>query len=137
MDLILSMSRRTMVILLLGITIGWLGLAACNQAGNADRSILIGFTPQAFKQLVSPKQPDPLATGIATIDALNLKWHVEQMIPLFPNVSPDDEAAVRNRLAGIYKLVVTSGTDLEAMIRDYEADSNIAYAERNQTIEIK
>jgi hypothetical protein len=59
------------------------------------------------------------------------------MAPLFPDVSPDDEAAVRSGLAGIYKLIVPKGTDLKAMIEDYEADPNIAYAELNQPVEVK
>lgn len=59
------------------------------------------------------------------------------MTPLFPNVSLDDAAAVRNGLAGIYKLEVPPGTNLYAMMREYEKDPNILYAELNAPVEIK
>lgn len=50
---------------------------------------------------------------------------------MFPNVSPDDEIAVRYGLAGIYLLVVPTGTDPGAMVRDYRSDPHVDYAEIN------
>jgi hypothetical protein len=59
------------------------------------------------------------------------------MIPLFPGISPNDVVAAKNGLTGIYRLVVPDGTDLMAMIREYQADPNVAYAELNQPVETK
>ena len=76
-------------------------------------------------------------TGIPSLDTLNRKWNVRRMVRVFPDVSPDDEAAARHGLTDIYKLLVPKGTDLAEMIRDYEADPHIDYAELNQPYEIK
>ncbi|OAN47020.1 hypothetical protein A6A03_11200 [Chloroflexus islandicus] len=59
------------------------------------------------------------------------------MIPVFPEASLDDPIAVRYGLAGVYKLVVPAGTNLNAMIQEYGADPNVAYAELNQPVETK
>jgi hypothetical protein len=112
-------------------------LASCSDRRSQTDEILIGLTNNAIPLLIEPKQPDPLNTGISSLDTLNRKWQVQNMVPLFPDVSPDDEAAVRSGLAGIYKLIVPKGTDLKAMIEDYETDPNIAYAELNQPVEVK
>lgn len=114
-----------------------LNTTACLSAPASRSEILIGLTVEAAPLIFQPKQPDPANTGIPSLDALNQKWQVQQMIPLFPDVSPNDAAAVRHGLAGIYKLVVPKGTDLNAMIQEYEADPNVAYAEVNKPVETK
>ncbi|MCS7290598.1 MAG: hypothetical protein NZ699_15825 [Roseiflexus sp.] len=112
-----------------------LGVLACSSASGQE--ILIGLTPSSALLLQNPTQPDPLNTGIPSLDALNKKWRVQRMIPLFPNVPPDDAAAIRHGLAGVYKLEVPPGTNLYVMMREYENDPNVSYAELNKPVEIK
>lgn len=112
-----------------------LGLLACASASSQE--ILIGLTPSSALLLRNHTQPDPLNTGIPSLDALNKKWRVQRMIPLFPNVSLNDADAIRNGLAGVYKLEVPPGTNLYAMMREYENDPNVSYAELNAPVEIK
>jgi hypothetical protein len=112
-------------------------LASCSASPTADVEVLIGLHPQAVSLLTRPDEPDPLATGIASLDALNRKWKVQQMVPVFASVSPDDDIAARHGLAGVFKLVAPAPQDLAAMIVDYEADPHIAYAETNVKFEIQ
>ena len=112
-------------------------LLSCTTSQTTSSEILIALKPEAIPLLRDPEELDPFDTGIPSLDSLNRKWNVHQMIRVFPNVSPDDEAAARYGLAGIYKLVVPGGTDLAAMIQDYQSDPHIDYAELNQPYEIK
>ena len=54
------------------------------------------------------------------------------MLPLYPDVSPDDEIAIQNGLAGVFKLVLPPFTDVDQLIEEYEADAHVAYAEYNE-----
>lgn len=112
-------------------------IAACANPPVGEREILIGLTVEAAPSIQQPKNPNPTNTGIPSLDTLNQKWQVQRMIPVFPDASLDDPIAVRYGLAGVYKLVVPAGTNLNAMIREYEADPNVSYAEPNQPVEMK
>jgi len=112
-------------------------LTFCSPPQTTGSEILIALKPEAISLLIQPQEPDPMHTGIPTLDALNRKWNVRRMVRVFPYVSPDDEAAARYGLAGIYKLVVPRATNLTAMVRDYRADPHIDYAELNQPYEIE
>jgi len=112
-------------------------LLSCKSSQTPSSEILIALKPETISLLDHPEEPDPFDTGISSLDSLNRKWDVHQMIRVFPDVSPDDEAAVRYGLAGIYRLVVPGDTDLAAMIQDYQSDPHIDYAELNQPYEIK
>ncbi|MGQ9829613.1 MAG: hypothetical protein ACUVSY_18535 [Roseiflexus sp.] len=114
-----------------------LGVPACAGVPGGHDEILIGLTEDAARFIRQPQQPDPLNTGLPSLDALNRKWRVQRMIPVFPDVSPTDAAAVRHGLAGVYKLVVAKGTNLRVMIQEYRLDPNIAYAEINTPVETK
>jgi hypothetical protein len=113
-------------------------LASCSPsppAGNGE--ILLALKPEAAARLLNPDEPDPNNTGLASLDSLNRKWEVKQMVRLFPDISPDDEVAVRQGLTGMFKLIVPAKKDLAAMLKDYQADPNVEYAESNQAFEIK
>lgn len=112
-------------------------LASCATSRNTGSEILIALKAEAIPLLSQPQEPDPTQTGIPSLDSLNCKWNVHRMVRVFPDVSPDDKAAARHGLAGTYKLLVPEGTDLGAMIRDYQADPHIDYAEPNLSFEIK
>jgi hypothetical protein len=112
-------------------------LASCTSQRAASDEILIALRPEAIPLLIRPEDPDPEDTGIPSIDSLNLKWHVRQMVRVFNDVSQEDEAAVRYGLAGVYRLVLPTGTDLVRAQQDYETDPYIDYAEPNQPYEIK
>lgn len=112
-------------------------LASCYGGQTTSDEILIALKPESISLLAKPEEPDPIRTGIPSLDSLNRRWNVQRMVRVFPDVSPEDEVAIRYGLAGIYKLVVPRGTDLALMIKDYQADPNIAYAELNQRYEIK
>lgn len=111
-------------------------LSACHISDQNEAAILIGIKPEAVAVLKNPQAPDPRDTGIASLDALNVKWNVKSMTRVF-DVSPDDEAAVKAGLAGVYKLVAPPGANLANMVRDYQADAHIAYAEANAEFEAK
>ncbi len=125
----------SLVILIVVLAFGV--LMSCTTSQTTSSEILIALKPEAIPLLIHPEEPDPFNTGIPSLDSLNRKWGVRQMIRVFPDISPDDEAAARYGLAGIYKLVVPRNTDLAAMIQDYRSDPHIDYAELNQPYEIK
>lgn len=125
-----------LVILVIALALSAL-LTSCSTSQTTSDEILIALKPEAIPLLSKPEEPDPMDTGIPSIDSLNRKWKVRRMVRVFPDVSPDDEVAARYGLAGIYKLLVLGGTNLSAMIEDYKADPHIAYAELNQPYEIK
>jgi hypothetical protein len=110
---------------------------ACSTSASTNSEILIALKPEAIDYLRQLQEPEPMHTGIPSLDSLNRKWDVLQMVRVFPDISPDDKIAARYGLAGIYKLVVPEGTDLAAMIRDYQADPHVDYAELNQPFEAK
>lgn len=110
---------------------------SCAASRAVRGEILIGLEPEAVLLLHHGGELDPFDTGIPSLDSLNRKWNVQRMIPVFPAVSPDDEAAIRHGLGGIYKLVVPSNTDLKAIVQDYPSDPNVEYAELNEVYEIE
>lgn len=128
----LATSLTTLIIVL---ALG--GLMACAASKTTSSEILIALKPEAIPLLSHPEEPDPFNTGITSLDALNRKWKVQQMVRVFPDVSPDDEAAARYGLAGIYRLVVAGRADVAAMIQGYQSDPYIDYAEPNHPYEIK
>jgi len=105
--------------------------------GSAISLVLVPSLYLVGEDLRQLQEPEPMHTGIPSLDSLNRKWDVLQMVRVFPDISPDDKIAARYGLAGIYKLVVPEGTDLAAMIRDYQADPHVDYAELNQPFEAK
>ncbi|MCS6847258.1 MAG: hypothetical protein RMN52_06030 [Anaerolineae bacterium] len=114
----------------------FIALAGCQGPGQGESTILIGIKPEAVSALKNPEAPDPRDTGIASLDALNVKWNVKSMTRVF-DVSPDDEAAVKAGLVGVYKLVAPTGTNLAHMLKDYRADAHVEYAEVNAEFEAK
>lgn len=106
----------------------------CQSAVQVENAILIGIKTESIAMLKNPQLPDPKDTGIASLDALNVKWNVKAMTPVF-DVSLTDEAAVKAGLAGVYKLVVPTNTNLANMIEDYQADSHVEYAELNAPVQ--
>ena len=114
-----------------------LSMSACSGLTGGHDEVLIGLTNDAARFVIEPQQPNPFNTGLPSLDALNRKWQVQRMTPVFPDVSPNDAAAVRHGLAGVYKLAVPRGTNLRAMIREYQSDPNVAYAEINTPVETK
>ncbi len=118
------------------LLIGMICLAACNSSSEANKEILIGIEPADIPLLVNPAEPDPTQTGISSLDVLNETWRVRQMVPLYPDIAPDDEIAARYGLIGVFKLVVPANTDLEQMIAAYTVDPHIQYAELNKPAQI-
>jgi hypothetical protein len=106
-------------------------------APDDGNEILIGVKSEYISLLVDNSQLTPAATGISSLDTLNHQWGVIEMTPVYPNLSPDDEIAIKYGLAGVYKLVVPTGTNISGMIQAYQADPHIEYAERNVSFETK
>jgi hypothetical protein len=102
--------------------------------------ILIGLKPEAVSQLTqSDAQSDAIGVaslGIASLDRLNRRYHVQAIVPLFDEISPADQIAQNYGLDGIYKIVAPVGVDIFAMIADYSADPAIAYAEPNRIYQV-
>jgi len=89
--------------------------------------ILIGLKPGLKPdQKITPGQ-----VGIASLDQLNQKYAVQQISPVFTQVDPADPIATKYGLAGVFKLTVPAGTDIFAMIADYQRHPAISYAEPN------
>ncbi|MCS6880465.1 MAG: S8 family peptidase [Chloroflexaceae bacterium] len=73
----------------------------------------------------------PGQMGIASLDRLNQRHAVQQISPVFTQVDLADPIATQYGLAGVFKLTVPAGTDIFAMISEYQRDPAIAYAEPN------
>jgi len=72
-------------------------------------------------------------TGMASIDALNTKWGVTSMTPVFPGSENDADFVVEG-LPGVFRLKVSDVTDVMAMVRDYSTNPLVEYAEPNLRI---
>lgn len=97
--------------------------------------ILIGLTPE-LAQRVAGQRMTPGETGIVSLDQLNRKYAVQQISPLFTYLDLEDPIAIEYGLAGVFKLTVPVGTDIFAMIGEYQRDPAIAYAEPNRIYRI-
>lgn len=92
--------------------------------------ILIGLRSEVVQSLAGQKMT-PSQTGIASLDQLNQRYAVQQISPVFTQVDLVDSIATQYGLAGVFKLTVPAGTDIFAMIAEYQRDPAIAYAEPN------
>lgn len=129
--MVVRLSITAIALLYSAIACAWLG----------TRELLIAVKPEWIPQLASTADPTatitPTATGLPSLDTLNEAWGVVEMTAVYPNLSPDDETAVRLGLAGVFKLTVPRGTNIEAMIAAYEADPVIEYAEPNAPVTVE
>jgi len=102
--------------------------------------ILIGLKPEAVAQLARPDaRSDTMGVaslGIASLDHLNRRYHVQAIVPLFDEISPADQLAQNYGLDGVYKVVAPIGVDVFAMIADDSADPAVAYAEPNRIYQV-
>lgn len=98
------------------------------EGGFVPNEILIGIRPERLQDMNDLGRE----SYISSLDLLNIKYDVEQVEPLFRSLKATDTLAVKHNLAGIYKLTVPPGTDLFAMISDYQKDAAVAYAEPNR-----
>lgn len=112
-------------------------ISACSPKNPGNSDILIGLHAGAIPRLHDPQGPDPGDTGIPSLDTLNQKWGVIRMVPLFPEISPDDEVAARQGLAGIYRLTIPPARDLDSLLADYRSDENVEFAEFDRPFEVK
>lgn len=101
-----------------------------------EREVLIAIRPADIPLLRDPRNPDPLNTGIPTLDELNRRWDVVAMTPVYPDIDPADATAAEHGLAGVFKLEVPPLTDIDTLLTAYEADAHIAYAEYNEPASI-
>ena len=93
--------------------------------------ILIGLWPELIGQVVG-RELEPTRTGITSLDRLNREYVVQRISPVFAQFNLADPIAVKYGLAGVFKLTVPSGTDIFAMVAEYQRDPAIAYAEPNR-----
>jgi subtilisin family serine protease len=93
--------------------------------------ILIGLTTETL-QRVAGQDLRPGQTGITSLDRLDRKYGVIDIVPLFADLEPDDITAASHGLAGVFKLTVPEGTDILTMVAEYQAEPAIAYAELNR-----
>ncbi len=93
--------------------------------------ILIGLKSEVV-QHVAGQRVRPDQTGVTSLDLLNRRYAVQQISPVFTQFNPSDPIAVQYGLAGVFKLTVPVGTDIFAMIAEYQRDPTIAYAEPNR-----
>jgi len=108
----------------------------CSLEGSfIPTEILIGLKPE-LAQRVADQRVTPSQTGIASLDGLNRKYTVQQISPVFTHLNLGDPIAIRYGLAGVFRLTVPAGTDIFAMIAEYQGDPAIAYAEPNRIYRI-
>lgn len=131
------MKKQAIPLFLLLLVMVTITSFACMARKPSDAEILIAIKSNDIAALTNPGDPNPVNTGIPSLDALNRQWNVKQMTPLYPNLSPDDEVAAKYGLVGVFRLVVPDNTNVTAMIKAYEADPHIEYAEFNAPVEIK
>jgi len=131
----------TMTFLLLAATTAFGSKASVTPTSLAlegsfvPNEILIGLKPEIIER-VAGRRLSPTQTGIASLDRLNRKYAVQQISPVFTHINLADPIAVKYGLAGIFKLTVPTGTDIFAMIAEYQRDPAIAYAEPNRIYRI-
>lgn len=118
----------------LGVVVFFYALSACTLLPNQD--VLIAIRQDDVPMLRDPRDPDPLDTGIPTLDELNRQWDVSAMTPVYPDIDPNDIAALDHGLAGVFKLAVPPLTDIDELLAAYEADTHIEYAEYNEPASI-
>lgn len=104
-------------------------------ASFVPNEILIGVSPE-FIGLVSSRELKPTRMGITALDHLNRKYGVQRVSPVFSLVKAHDPIAIKHALGGVFKLTVPFGTDIFAMIAEYEQSPVIAYAEPNRIYRI-
>ncbi len=93
--------------------------------------ILIGLKPEVAQNLSKVNVfSDNL--DIASFDQLNEAYRVESVAKLFADLDQTNTLAVTHGLTSVVKLTVPLGTDIFAMIADYQADANVLYAEPNR-----
>jgi subtilisin family serine protease len=97
--------------------------------------ILIGLRPE-LAQRVAGQRVTPSQTGIVSLDGLNQRYAVQQISPVFPHLELGDPAAIKYGLAGVFRLAVPAGTDIWAMMAEYQGNPAIAYAEPNRIYRI-
>ncbi|MBC7262027.1 MAG: peptidase S8, partial [Chloroflexi bacterium] len=93
--------------------------------------VLIGLRPEFIAQ-VSARGFKPTRTGVVSLDRLNSKYAVQRISPVFTSLNSADPIAMKFGLAGVFKLTVPMGTDIFAMIAEYQGDPAIIYAEPNR-----
>ena len=82
--------------------------------------------------------PNPqgyLMTGIASIDTLNVQYHVVDLIPVFYPLSTDPEIRAHEEEAGLDRIflgIMDPVFDPDSAAQDYGADPNTDYAETNE-----
>ncbi len=93
--------------------------------------ILIGLKPEVAQNL-SKGNAFSGNLGIASLDQLNEAYGVENITKLFADLDQTNALAVKHGLTSVVKLTVPLGTDIFAMIADYQDDANVLYAEPNR-----
>lgn len=92
--------------------------------------ILIGLKPEVVRNLISQGALNS-RSAIAAFDLLNQKYGVQNVSAVFPQLDLADPVVLQTGLAGVFKLTVSAGTDIFAMIREYQSHPAVAYAEPN------
>jgi len=101
--------------------------------------ILIKFTDEVELQISSNR--GIIETGVNSLDVLSNRWQVTEMEKVFKNsekkaiieynVFPNGEKRKIPQLFNIYKISVPVEKDLETLIKEYEKNPNVEYAEYN------
>lgn len=112
--------------------------------------LIVKLKPEAGKQVTEALAAGdpPTNTGLAWLDALNHRYGVTKIEPVFPN-QPDPEAikrkypqrarrappgAVAPNLAHIYKLTLRKDADILNAAVDYGLARDVEYAEPNYVV---
>jgi len=99
--------------------------------GSTNGASATGATPtgptdgaRSIKDTLATSPEEVLATGIESIDQLNIEYGVISVEELFPDTTIPS-------LSNIYKFTFPVDTDIPQIMSEYNSDSNVVYAEPN------
>ncbi|MCS6774463.1 MAG: S8 family peptidase [Anaerolineae bacterium] len=92
--------------------------------------VLVGLKPEVVQSLIQ-QGTFGAQSVVSAFGVLNEKYGVQQITPVFPQVDLTDPVALAHGLAGVFKLTVPEGTNIFAMISEYQSHPAVAYAEPN------
>ncbi len=101
-------------------------------AGYVPGTLIVNFSnPLVLPQEnVDQSAAAAVQTGIASVDALNVKYNVYKMEKLFPGSAPPRDPRYAD-LSRYYVLEFPSGVDLDQIAADYAKDLNVITAEKD------
>lgn len=114
-----------------GVTRGQEASLINRSSAFVPNELLIGVRSEQVGDLRLEQRVGRVSTGLASLDALNYSFSVQEVSAVFADLA-GDELAMTYGLPGILKLTFPVGTDLFAALAAYQHDPAVRYAELNR-----